>query len=830
MLLSVLVKLAEMAGGDVVVDLAKALHGRLQPTDVERAVRAAAEASGVALDVKAAERWWAEAATRQAFLSGRPEVLAGALFDLLPPGTPAAGKEAAAEALLASLGQQDLSTDVLREIHSTLNAVLEPLLYGLDATLANTDEILARLEGVTASAASIPPYFQAPWPKARLAPRAAAFAEVDAVVARGATVALVGPAGTGKTQIAAHWVAAHRSEYEAVFWVDARLRLWDTLHAAVAGAGRSLVVIDGVVSADELDGVPMPPAATVVLTANDARVGQLCDVVDVGVFETDVAVAYLLAEAGPLATADDARSVADAVGCLPLGLAFAAAWCREQRRPLAAFLERLDTDPAVLKANPVLQYERTIASAWRLSLDAACAEAPEAEVLFFALAMTPGLPPRILQALPQPEARSDGDGVSLIGHGPADDALAALRRFSLVEDTGGLVALHSLVTRAVRLHVMETGTLVRHGWAVAVAVYGAGYLGSAGYMATAIPGLAEALRVVLAHPGALAQDPGTGGGLLRLVAEVTFVTRRFIHPWLASLGIHLRDLAKALDEQAYGELAAVLTIQGLAFAGVSRLDRLDDVHPFTDERMGGFAIPGAVERFMSLASRDGCARVGCLLGEMGWVAQQHGEQETLEQVQAAALRVMEGIPVAEWADQLLYFIATRRVESDEVKDEVAARSRLALGLGEGETLPADRSAFASALAALPESDEDPSDWLTLLVANSLRASVREGETDVAAALWARHQRALRHFVIPALVPFVMLDVAAMFAALGQAEEALEALEWSDGVVRLMPDVSGSLRTRAATYRGRVLTEAADRVRAAGGDADWIEALAEGEQR
>jgi tetratricopeptide (TPR) repeat protein len=290
----------------------------------------------------------------------------------------------------------------------------------------------------------------------------------------GAVHVLTGIRGAGKTQLAGA-VAREKlaAGWRLVAWVNAEdagsLAAGLAEVARVAGlpvtgdAGpavrhwleadgeRCLLVLDNVADADGLRPfVPAGGAAHVVITSTSLAVSVLGTPVPVGVFGMGEALAFLAARTG-LKDEDGARELAEELGCLPLGLAQAAALIAVQRLTYQAYLERVRSLPVSAYLNRVKgeAYPYRLAEAIGLSLDSVTETDPpggSAVVMgIVSLLAESGLSRRVLHAA----ASTSAQGISAA---VMDDALGHLAEASLVGFSvdGELVSAHRLVMRAVR--------------------------------------------------------------------------------------------------------------------------------------------------------------------------------------------------------------------------------------------------------------------------------------------------------------------------------------------------------------------------------------------
>ena len=284
------------------------------------------------------------------------------------------------------------------------------------------------------------------------------------------TQAIGGLGGIGKSQLAAAYVRAHVEEYEIVAWVGAEdgaiadlAQLATRLGVAVAGLAPSdlaklalsylaeceqrwLLVLDNVTSAEQLAGLlPSSGNGRVLVTSRDRALRQFGAVLTLDVFDEDTATRYLIDGAQRPADAAAARLVAQALGCLPLALSHAAAYCAAGTS-FDAYLQLLEGLPApeLFDAHPEASYTHTVASTWKASIQAATDQAALAgDVLAFAAYVAPDAIPRGLFGV-----LADGDGAG--ARNQVNSALNALSRFNLASVTDTTVGVHRLLQKVIR--------------------------------------------------------------------------------------------------------------------------------------------------------------------------------------------------------------------------------------------------------------------------------------------------------------------------------------------------------------------------------------------
>jgi len=291
------------------------------------------------------------------------------------------------------------------------------------------------------------------------------------------TQAIGGLGGIGKSQLAAAYVRAHVEEYEIVAWVGAEdgaiadlAQLAARLGGGVDGLAPSdraqlaleylaeceqrwLLVLDNVTSAEQLAGLlPSSGNGRVLVTSRDRALRQFGAVLTLDVFDEDTATQYLIDGAQRPDDAAAARLVVQALGCLPLALSHAAAYCAAGTS-FDAYLQLLEGLPApeLFDAHPEASYTRTVASTWKASIQAASDDAAlAAEILAFAAYLAPDAIPRSLFGV-----LADGDGAG--AHHRLNSALNALSRFNLATVSDTTVAVHRLLQKVIRDDATQRG-------------------------------------------------------------------------------------------------------------------------------------------------------------------------------------------------------------------------------------------------------------------------------------------------------------------------------------------------------------------------------------
>lgn len=284
------------------------------------------------------------------------------------------------------------------------------------------------------------------------------------------TQAISGLGGVGKSQLAARYVQQHSDDYDIVAWIRAEDGGVADLAQLAAKLGlpveelspsdraeharewlseceqRWLMVLDNIESPEQLEAlVPRSGSGRVLVTSRDRSLRQFGPMLTLDVFDENSATAYLTERAGRPDDECAAREVARALGCLPLALSHAAAYC-QSGTSFTDYYDLLDKLPArdLFDSNPELSYTQTVSSTWKASIQAASAAAALAsDVLAMAAYLGPDAIPKFVFG-----ALVDVDTAR--GRKCLADALNALARFSLATVDDHTVSVHRLLQKVVR--------------------------------------------------------------------------------------------------------------------------------------------------------------------------------------------------------------------------------------------------------------------------------------------------------------------------------------------------------------------------------------------
>jgi tetratricopeptide (TPR) repeat protein len=289
--------------------------------------------------------------------------------------------------------------------------------------------------------------------------------------------ALHGLGGVGKTQTVIEFAHRFGSHYTIIWWIRAEQQvsitdhlMWlarelhidqsteqshilTTLWQELQRRDRWLLIYDNAPSPKALESLRPPKGSGDVLVTSRhtawARLGG--DSVRVTPFSTTAAVTFLQKRIHMTGQKKAALTVAEKLGFLPLALEQAAAYVEETHTSLRAYSELLPADQqaALATATPT-SYPDTLASTWKVSINAACAEQPHARDLLALFAyLAPDDIPRDLVPQHAGALRSSlaPEATNPVSY---NQMLAALINFSLVDADDERIGMHRLVQLTVR--------------------------------------------------------------------------------------------------------------------------------------------------------------------------------------------------------------------------------------------------------------------------------------------------------------------------------------------------------------------------------------------
>jgi len=303
------------------------------------------------------------------------------------------------------------------------------------------------------------------------------------------TQSISGLGGVGKTQLAAAYVTEHHVEYDIAAWIRAEdggiadlaslavalglpvtdrtppERADDALAYLAGTRRRWLLVLDNVPGPRALTKLPVSGQGRVLVTSRHrGGYGDFGPELPVGVFDPGTARDYLLSRTGrSSAESSDADAVAFALGCLPLALAHAGAYCASGTGvPFREYLALLENLPSqdLFDSSPEIFYQDTVAATWRTSINSAKILAPLARP---ALEMAAFLAP---DAIPRSFFSVLADN-SAAARKLVIDALTALNRYSLFTLDNPQVGVHRLLQKVIRDQLPDSAqsAAVRHALA-----------------------------------------------------------------------------------------------------------------------------------------------------------------------------------------------------------------------------------------------------------------------------------------------------------------------------------------------------------------------------
>jgi len=198
-----------------------------------------------------------------------------------------------------------------------------------------------------------------------------------------------------------------------------------------------LLVYDNVASPEEITGLLPFAGARVLITSRFSDWSGWADEVSLDVLPIAEAIAFLMGRAGR-SDETGARTLAEALGRLPLALDHAAATCRRTQMSFAAY--RAKASSLIAAAPRGAGYPRSVAATFDLAIDEAVAQrpAPEALMAFLAYCAPERIPLTLVEGAIDDEAERTAAlaalaELSLIKHDPFEDGAPAVTAHRLVQ-------------------------------------------------------------------------------------------------------------------------------------------------------------------------------------------------------------------------------------------------------------------------------------------------------------------------------------------------------------------------------------------------------------
>ncbi len=293
------------------------------------------------------------------------------------------------------------------------------------------------------------------------------------------TQAISGLGGVGKTQLALEYAYRHASEYEIVWWLRAEDA--STLAADFAALAQPLalpekdaadqnLIAQSVLrwldhhpnwllifdNAQEISAVrpylPHSRLGHVLITSRNVNWAGVANAFGVKSFEPTEAIAFLCTRTKQNDEAT-ARALANELGHLPLALEQAAAYMTAAEKSLAAYLAlfRQYQQKILERGKPATDYPFTVATTWQLAFERVAAQCPAAvELLNLCSFLAPEDIPRALLLEGLRKVAAELQFEALADELGFDDAISALRSYSLIDAQSDTFALHRLVQAVTR--------------------------------------------------------------------------------------------------------------------------------------------------------------------------------------------------------------------------------------------------------------------------------------------------------------------------------------------------------------------------------------------
>jgi tetratricopeptide (TPR) repeat protein len=297
-----------------------------------------------------------------------------------------------------------------------------------------------------------------------------------------AAQAIYGLGGVGKTQLAVEYAYRHRVDYEVVWWI--RSEDLTTLASDYAGLAARLdlpekdateqrVIVEAVkewlrlnrgwlLIFDNAEAVQpvrsyiaQASAGHIIITSRNPNWKSVATPLAVEPLPRDKAIEFLHKHTGQRDDATATR-LAEALGCLPLALNQAGAYIEESSCTMRHYLELFEQRQREMMQRGELStnYPATVATTWSISFQKVESKTPTAaELLRLCAFFAPDdIPIKMLMAgaeeMPGSLAATAADALGF------DEAVMALRKYSLVEVESETLTIHRLVQAVIR-HTLD---------------------------------------------------------------------------------------------------------------------------------------------------------------------------------------------------------------------------------------------------------------------------------------------------------------------------------------------------------------------------------------